>query len=308
YWVTRDPSVTGPIVASLDTLPPDVSATIQPSTLDFRGGAISELVRLTFSTIAGPTMPDTVVTLRFVGPGVGLSFPILLYGSCPQLNRNFVIRGQISYANPVEDVRPLSGAEVEIFRYRSDWFHDRVGVTSTDSGGRFSLDLDASRDGDYYARVRLFSPEVRLEDACNSSIWSFDTPHRSNSGGLIDVGSILISVNNGQGTPRAAVWQGVRNAALELLSLTKDKPATYYGLGDVKIVVFRGRIVPLTWYDEIHWAHGYQTGELRSNPQRVPTHEFAHVFRDRLDDDRAHWDADDLVHLYGRDHDYCIGR
>ncbi len=100
-----------------------------------------------------------------------------------------------------------------------------VDVTYTDDQGRFSRYLYASKDGDYYARLRLFSAEVQLEDACNSSVWSIDTQHQTNRGGLIEVGSLQISRDGGTGTPMAAVWQGFRDAALEFRETTQGETA-----------------------------------------------------------------------------------
>ena len=306
YWVIRDPSVTGPITISLEGLPADVTGTVDPQTLSFPGGAIGERVTVNLSTIAGPTVPDTAATLHLVGSGIDLPFTVLVHGSCPQQNRNFVIRGQFGYlnANSVEPgvgFQPLKGAQVEFFRYRSDWYDDKVGETYTDDQGLFTLDLYASIDGDYYARLRLFSPEVEVEDADNSSVWSIDTTHQSNSGGLIEVGTIQISRDGGEGTPRAAVWQGFRNAAREF----PDKFGEAVPGGFFKVQIWRGHLTPLTWYDEVHWAHGYRTGE-NGNPYRATTHEFAHVFRDVLDGPESHWHGDDLLYVYGRGHGSCI--
>ena len=306
YWVIRDPSVTGPIAVSLEGLPADVTGTVDPQTLSFPGGAIGERVTVNLSTIAGPTVPDTAATLHLVGSGIDLPFTVLVHGSCPQQNRNFVIRGQFGYlnANSVEPgvgFQPLKGAQVEFFRYRSDWYDDKVGETYTDDQGLFTLDLYASIDGDYYARLRLFSPEVEVEDADNSSVWSIDTAHQSNSGGLIEVGTIQISRDGGEGTPRAAVWQGFRNAAREF----PDKFGEAVPGGFFKVQIWRGHLTPLTWYDEVHWAHGYRTGE-NGNPYRATTHEFAHVFRDVLDGPESHWHGDDLLYVYGRGHGSCI--
>jgi hypothetical protein len=304
YLVLRDPSVAGPINVSLEGLPTDVMGTVDPQILSFPGGAIGERVTVTLDTIAGPTVPDTLVTLHLVGNGIDLPFTVLVHGSCPQQNRNFVIRGQFGYlnANSVESgFQPLKGAQVEFFRYRSDWYDDKVGETYIDDQGRFTLDLYASIEGDYYARLRLFSPEVEVEDADNSSVWSIDTAHQSNSGGLIEVGTIQISRDGGEGTPRAAVWQGFRNAAREF----PDKFGEAVPGGFFTVEIWRGHVTPLTWYNEVHWAHSYATGEF-GNPYRVTTHEFSHVFRDVLDGPESHWHGDNLLYVYGRTHGPCI--
>ncbi|MGZ6392265.1 MAG: hypothetical protein ACXWQZ_23750, partial [Ktedonobacterales bacterium] len=133
YMVIRDPLVTGPISASLEGLPADVTGTVSPSTLQFPNGAIGQQVSVSLTTIAGPTIPDTWITLRLTGPDVDMPFRILVHGSFSQQNRNFVIRGQFSYIDPADSgaPMPLIGAQVEIFRYRSDWYDDRVDVTYT---------------------------------------------------------------------------------------------------------------------------------------------------------------------------------
>jgi hypothetical protein len=306
YVVIRDPSVSGPINVSLGGLPADVTGTVDPQTLEFLGGAIGERLSVSLTGIAGPIVPDTTLTLRLTAQGIDMSFSILLHGSCPQQNRNFVIRGQFLYVNE-GDVQPLRGAQVEIFRYRSDWYDDRVDSTFTDDEGRFSRDLFASLDGDYYARLRLFSAEVQVEDADNSSVWSIDTQHQTNRGGLIEVGSIQISRDAGHGTPRAAVWQGFRNAALEFQQ-TCGRPVPG---GFLNVVVFRGMITPLTFYDEVHWAHAYPSGTVFFPEQtaircyRAVSHEFGHVIRHLLDGSFFHWNDDSTLYLYGRSHGPC---
>lgn len=306
YWVIRDFRVTGPINVTLQNLPADVTGTVTPDNLTFPGWTIGQQVRVALRTIAGTNVPDAWVSLHLTGPGVDMSFPILVHGTCAQNNRNFVIRGQIRYRNDdsVEprpsgtEFRALQGAQVEIFRYRSDWYDDRVAVTETDSQGNYVAELYASTDGDYYPRVRLVSPEVKLVDAENSSVWSIDGAHRSNRGGLIET-SIDIWRDGGKGTPRAAVWQGFRNAALEF-QCTVGQPVPG---GAFDVEVWRGS-GPLTFYDEVHWGHGSPTGE-NGNPYRVTFHEFAHLFRDVLDGGEAHWHLDDLSYVYGRYHDAC---
>lgn len=305
YWISRHHSVNGPISVALENLPPDVTGTVDPDVLAFPGGATGQRVSVNLTTIAGPMVPDTWVSLVVVGAGLRMSFPMLVHGSCPQQNRNFVIRGQFGYVNseeaePGKGVQPLRGAQVEVFRYRSDWFDDRVGGTYTDDDGRFSLDMYASIDGDYYARLRLYSPEAQVQDADNSSVWSIDTPRQTNRGGLIDVGSHYVSRDDGKGTPRAAVWQGFHDAVIEFQGATGGPVPG----GLVNVEIWRGHVTPLAFYSEVHWAHGYQTGEAW-NPYRVPMHEFAHVCRDVLDGDEAHWHWDNLSFLYGRKHSAC---
>ncbi len=310
YWILRDPSFSGTLNVSLEGLPADIGGTVNPETLQFPGGATGERVTVSLTAVAGPVVPDTSVILRLTGAGTDLSFPILLHGTCPQQNRNFLIRGQFSYIND-NDVQPLAGAQVEIYRHRSDWYDDRVDVTSTDDQGNFSRELFASIEGDYYARLRLFSAEAQVEDACNSSVWSIDTPHQSNAGGLIDVGSIQISRDGGSGTPRAAVWQGFRNAVLEFQQVTEGVSSALTASGFVNVVVFRGHLTPLTHYEEVHWAHGYTSGDAFFPEPTAPicyqstSHEFGHVVRDRLDGGFSHWSNDDSLYLYGRFHDSC---
>ena len=307
YWVLRDPSYAGVLNVALEGLPADVSATVSPQPLTWPGSVTGQRVTVAVTSLAGLPVPDTTINLHLTGSFVDLSFPILLHGTCPQQNRNFVIRGQFLFTN-MGVTRPFDGVQVEIFRYRSDWFDDRVYGTQTDHQGNFSAELFAAEDGDYYARLRLWSPEVQLEDACNSSVWSWDTPHHSNRGGLIDVGTWVTSRDGGAGSPRAAVWQAAHDAILDFQNLTfHDGGASGPAWGFLNIIVFRGQLTPLTWNDEIHWAHGYPTGEPW-NPNRAVVHEYGHNIRDRLDGDLWHWLADDARYVYGRAHEHCRGQ
>jgi hypothetical protein len=305
YWVLRDWTVTGVFAVALEGVPTGVTSSISPSALTFPGGVVGEQITIELTSIAGQPVQDTWMNLHVTGPGVDKSYPILIHGTCPQQNFNFVMRGQFNCINRGA-LRPLDGVQVEIFRYRSDWFDDWVGGTYTDAHGNFAVELFASIEGDYYARVRLFNNLVQLEDACNSSVWSWDTPHHSNRGGLIDVGSWTISRDGGRGSPRAAVWQGCRDAIVDFHAVTAGEPTTWRARGFLNIIVWRGT-GPLTWFDEIHWRHGNDTGE-DWNPYRVCFHEYGHVIRDKLDGDLWHWHADDLHYVYARFHSSCNGQ
>ncbi len=299
YVVVRHPSVSGPISIGLEGLPADVTGTVDPPVLGFAAGALGERMNVRLTTIAGLTIPNTWAALHLTGPGIDLSFPILLHGRCPQQGRNFVIRGEFLCIN--EGVsRPVSGAQVQIYRNVPLWWDDHVDTTYTDNAGRFSRELSASEDGDYYARLRLFSPEVQVVDAENSQVWSIETRAKSNRAGLIDLGSLEISSDNGAGSPRAAVWQGFQNAVLEF------RRTTGHGIpqGQLNVEIWRGHVTPLTFYDEVHWAHGYHTGDS-GDPYRVTFHEFGHAFRHVLDGSFAHWSYDNGTFIYGRTHGYC---
>jgi hypothetical protein len=311
YFVTRDPGVSGPLDVQLEGLPADVTGRVNPEQLDFPAGAISQRVTINLTTVAGPRVPPTFVTLRLTGQGVDVPFAIPVFGSCPQDNRNFVIRGQFYYLNQGEiGIQPLHGVQVEIFRWNGDWvFDDRVGGGFTDDEGNFSCDLHASRDGDYYARLRLHSLDAQVMEAYKSSVWSWDSPRQTNRGGLIDIGTWLFSRYEGKGSPLAAIWQGFRNAAVEFQQTT-GRPVPG---GLVNVENWLGHLTPLSFYNEVHWADGYTTGSLRflGMPQvrcyGVTSHEFGHVVRDVLDGSEAHWHADNLVYVYGRHHDHCAG-
>lgn len=301
YWIIRDFRVRGPIDVALENLPPEVTATVTPATLDFPGWVIGQRVSVTLTTIGGLTVSDAWVPLHLSGSGVDLSFPILVHGACPQQNRNFVIRGSFWYINAGDAARPLTGAQVEIFRYRSGWFDERVDVTYTDEQGAFSRDLYSSSDGEYYARLRLASQyDAQVEDADNSSVWSIDTAHQWNRGGLIDIGGVTISRDGGSGTPRAAVWQGFCDAIREFRNTAQQSPPGGY----LNVIIYRGHVSPIAWYNEVHWPHGLKTGETK-NRYRGTMHEFAHVFRDVFDGSQWHWNDDNRVYLYGRKHTRC---
>lgn len=293
YLVVRDYRISGPLQVSLENVPSGVTGSVTPTTLTFSAGAIGQEVVVTLNTVAGPAVPIVSIGLHLSGPGVDLRFPILIFGTCPQQNKNFAIRGEFRVIDHFSD-QPLVHAQVEFFRYRSDWYDDWVGSTFTDSDGRFTQDLFASIDGDYYARLRLANEDLNLEDADNSSVWSIDTPHQSNNSGLIDTGITTIIRDSGAGSPRAGTWQAFRKdiAAFRNLGALPFLPGGFLGVID-----YRGHVVPLTFYDEVHWSHGYNSAGS--------THEFGHVIRHSLDGDGNHWNLDNLQYLYGRDHDHC---
>src|SRR5205823_2327296 len=117
---------------------------------------------------------------------------VVIHGTCPRHNDDFVIRGTFSCDN-LGQVFPIDHAYVEFFRYRSDWFDDLVGATITDGTGSFEGHLSASIAGDYYARVHLDDKQgVHLNNSWESSFWSIDTAHRSNRNPLIDFGNFTI--------------------------------------------------------------------------------------------------------------------
>lgn len=293
YSVVRDDRVTGPLKVDIADLPPDVIATVAPQTLTFAAGAIGDSFVLSLTAIAGPAVPDHTITLRLTGPNADLRVPVEIHGACPQQNRNFVMRGQYRVIDRGVDAS-LQRAQVEFFRYRSDWYDDKVGETETDADGRYSMDLFASIDGDYYARLRLANGQLHLMDADNSSVWSIDTSHRSNRGGLIDNGTVTISRDGGSGTPRAAVWQAFRR---DIEDLAAQNPLGFVPGGFLGIVIYRGHVTPLTFYDEVHWPPGYSSS--------ATTHEFGHVLRHSLDGDGNHWNQDNFEYLYGRSHTHC---
>jgi hypothetical protein len=303
YTVVRHPSITGPINVALEGLPANVTGTVDPQTLWFAGGAVGERINLRLTTVAGLTIPNTWASLHFTGPGIDTSFPILLHGRSPQEGHNFLIRGQFFFLNNTNvdpHPRPISGAQVWIYRDDPYWFDEIVGTAYTDDQGQFSLAVYTSEDDYYYARLRLYNSDVQLLDAENSEVWSFETQHRSNREGLIDLGSIMISHDNGLGTPRAAVWQDFCEAVHKFRQTTSNNIPQ----GQLKVQVWRGHTTPLTYYDEVHWAYGYETGESW-NTNRAVFHEFGHAFRHVLDGSFAHWSWDNGTYIYGRSHGHC---
>jgi hypothetical protein len=303
YTVIRHPSIHGPINVTLEGLPANVTGTVSPQVLQFAGGAVGERLNVRLATIAGVTIPDTWAALRFAGAGIDTSFRILLHGRCPQQSRNFVVRGQFLCQNAIavdEEPRAIAGAQVWIYRDDPYWFDEVVARTYTDAEGRFTQDVYTSEEGEYYAKLRLYNGDVKLVDAENSQVWCAETqPHLSNREGLLDFGTRVISSDNGAGTPRAAVWQGFQEAIEEFQGLMG------HGIpqGQLNIEVWRGHIWPLTYYDEIHWAHGFATGG--NFRYRNTYHEFGHAFRHTMDGSNWHWDADNTRFIYAREHDHC---
>lgn len=307
--VIHDFRVAGPVALQITGVPSGVTANMSPSNLTFPGGARGQGVTLTLAAVAGVTVPDTPIQLEATNGVVDTKFVIFVHGTCPRHNKDFVIQGTFFCESAFGVVKPIAHAQVEFFRWRSDWFDDWVGATITNDDGSFRQDLWASIEGDYYARLRLDDKEgVHLNDNWTPSMWSIDSQHESNKQPLIDLGNILISRDNGWGTPKCAVWQAGRTAYQEYKTTIGSLPPD----ADYSLVVWKGALTPWSSLATTNWADDYPTGL----PGWVPNgdvfhddmtniHEFGHTIRHSVDGDVSHWINDAAQYNYARTHNFC---
>lgn len=307
--VIRNYRVTGPVTLQISGVPSGVTASLSPSTLTFPGGATGQGTTLTLSEVAGILIPDTPIQVQASDGVLGTTFVIFVHGMCPRHNKDFVIQGTFSCESVWGSVKPISHAQVEFFRYRSDWFDDWVGATITNDDGTFRQDLWARIEGDYYARLRLDDKEgVHLNDSWTASFWSIDSPHVSNRNPIIDLGDLVISRNNGWGTPRCAIWQGAHDAYQEFHKTVGSLPPD----SDYSIVLWKGFQVPISRLATTDWPDNYPTGEPGWAPsgetfhdEMTNFHEFGHTIRQSVDGDYNHFINDVITYDYGHSHYYC---
>jgi hypothetical protein len=152
-----------------------------------------------------------------------------------------------------------------------------------------------------------------------------DTPHQSNSQPVIDSGGLLISRDNGSGTPKCAIWQGARTAYQEFKTNFGVLPPP----ADYSIVMWKGSIpeVPYSTLATTNWPDNYPTGSSGctlhhdasapidfADPMeaeclfqifQTSIHEFGHTIRHSLDGDQAHFLYDVQKYQYVHSHNDC---
>ena len=307
--LTRAHVVNPPVTVTVDGATLPLVASVDPSVVPFAGYAAVAPVSLHLSVPGAVDVPATWLTVTAQSAGWKRNFRFLVHGMCPRQNQNFMISGAFTCHTVYGKEFPLAHAQVEVFRYRSDWFDDWVGDTITDAYGHFEKELWASSEGDYYARLRLDDKEgVHLNDSWTASFWSFDTGRQSNRQPIIDLGNWVISKDNGLGTPRCAIWQGARTAYHEFKSTVGRLPPD----ADYSIVMWKGFLTPISRLATTDWPDNYPTGEFGAHQNgdiyhdyRANFHEFGHTIRQSVDGDYSHFMVDASVYFYGHQHGYC---
>ena len=213
---------------------------------------------------------------------------------------NFTIDGSW-LSNNRGTVSPVEGARVEFWQQVSswvDWFDRHISSTYTDANGQYAGDFSSGHQHDFYARLVLNDDQgARLHNWWTGSSWSTDTGTGSNTSGNIHH-DLVISRDGGTGTPRAAIWQGARNAAQEYRSSVGAPPPD----SDYDIAV-ETTIFPTPWstLSTPHWPDGYDT--RGRDTYSVNFHEFGHTVRHSMDGDFAHFLFDAIRFVYPRTHD-----
>ncbi len=290
FTVLRHPTVTGPVTLAISNLPPEVSYSFSPSSLTFASWAIGASSTLTLTASAGIQIPDTVIQIELADESIHENFGLLVHGTCPRQNKNFIMRG-VFRCNNRGFVEPLANAEVEFYRYRSLRSDDLLGSTVTDADRSYETSRWAWDEADYYARLRLNDPgKVYLIEAVNSSVWSKDTDHKSNKDPVIDFGQYTIFRDGGQGTPKCAIWQGAEHVYREFHNTVGQDPP----IGNYEILMWKTIQTPYSFLSTTNWPDNYETGDfLGRRPKgsdlfldyETSFHEFGHTIRHTYDGD-----------------------
>ena len=322
YWILRAPTIPGPTDIRFINLPPDVHVVFTPTKLTYPGWATGEQVTATFTVNSGVTFADQVIEIEASDGSNKVSNQIILHGTCPRHNKDFTIRGSF-FSNNVGVIFPMEGALVELYRDVGWGGADQhVGSVKTDSNGLFEAHLWANDEDTYYAKLLLNDVQgVYLHECWNSSIKDYNSALRgSNSDPVIDVGSTLITRDDGSGTPYSAVWQGSRAAYQEFINTNGSPPP----IGDYEIVIqFTKVLTPWTARSTTNWEDETRTTKFSNVPPIAPTtpgfdpyfsqfnnyavnfHEFGHALRHTVDGDQRHFTDDASRWTYGRGHGLC---
>lgn len=317
FWVMRQPAVTGPAQVSVTGLPSGVSVKLNPATLDFTGGVVAQLVTATFTMTAGVTFPDQVVWAE-IADGINRNaYGLILHGTCPRHNKDFLIKGSF-FSNYLGVIVPVSGAIVEIYRDVAWQVDQHVWSVRTDRDGNFEARLSADEEDTYYAKLRLNDGEgVYLRDWWTSEIKDFNSVNRgSNRDPVIDLGATVISRDDGASTPKTLIWQGGRAAFQEFIEATGTPPPT----GDYEIVI-QNTASGMVWTarSTTNWEDTWRTGGKPQRPgdpffneyfsqfknYRTNFHEFGHALRHTVDGDQPHFMGDAARWTYARGHTLC---
>lgn len=316
FFVQREGTIAPPIDVTIEGLPPNVTATVTPPQLTFPGSITGEGFTVTFTTVAGLPSPDAMASIHLTGTGVDQRFAILITGTCPRHQMDFVVRGAWLCDNRGAIV-PMQHAVVEFFRHRSDWYDDKVGEVVTAPDGSYTIALWASEPGDYYARFHTDDHlGAHLNDWWESSFWSIDSEHISNTNPLIDFGSIVIWRDDGAGTPKCAIWDGAHQAHEELNRTVDPGHQAYWPVYDYSIVLQNTPgLTPWSELQTTNWPDDYETAGAQDAQGGDPLfvryegsiHEFGHCIRQTLDGDYTHFSNDNSLYTYARPHSYCTG-
>ena len=195
-------------------------------------------------------------------------------------------------------VKPLAGARVELFRSRSYWRDEKITTRHTGADGRYAINVNASDNFDLYIKVLLHDDDgVELENWYSPFTWETTTSTKRSRSGTIDLGTWQID-KDGSGTPKCAIWQGVRNAYGDYRQVVGARPPS----PKIKVEAeFPCCGTPFTLRSAIQWPGG---SEVRPN-YTVPSHEFAHTVRHTFDGNIAHFGLDAARYLYPRVHESC---
>jgi hypothetical protein len=312
FFVQRVAAVAGPLNVAVDGLPSSVQAQITPASLTFPNGAFEQSVTVVFTAVAGVAVGDTMASLHITGGGgIDQRFAFMIFGTCPRHQMDFVARGAWFCQDVGNHIFPLQHAVVEFFRYRSDWYDDKVGEVVTNDDGTYSIDLWAGRQGDYYSRIHLDDHlGAHLNGSWDLNFWSTDSEHLSNQKPLLDFGSLVISRAGGMETPKCSIWNGAHQAHEEYKRTVP--PPNPQPVPDYSIIIWEGFRAPYSSLASTNWPDAYSPSITPGYTQfddfrdfMVNFHEFGHTIRQSVDGDYTHFVNDASLYTYARFHGYC---
>jgi len=322
YWIQRNQAAAPLTVIKFLNPTPDISVSFSTDHLTFPGGAVAEPVTITFEITSGLLINNQVLFFLVVDDkGNRLEFNLILSGTCPRHNNDFIIRGDFQSVQ-AHKTFPVDSAIVEIYRdagWRGGDQH--VGSVRTDANGHFEVKLWADDVDNYYAKLLLNDGAgVYLHDWYDPNIkWYNSANGGDNDKPVIDLGSTIILADGGNGTPRSAVWQGARAAYQEFIDLFGVAPP----IGDYEIVI-QNVLQPWTARSTTNWVDGVPTFSPERGGPIPPTdfslfrpyrsqfttysgmfHEFGHALRHTVDGNQSHYLADAARWTYARGHTIC---
>jgi hypothetical protein len=311
YLVWRAPSLAAGAPVSIDGLPPNVQADVQPSQLTFPGGALAEAVTVRLRMLSGQVVPDTTISLH-VG---GETFDVRLFGTCPRQQKNFEMRGRIVCVYQMLEI-PLPSAEVRLLRQGYAGIDQELDVILTDQDGRFRFEIATDQVATYYARPALYDRNrVWLTSAAaGSRLWWQPLDLMTNDRPLLDYGDVYFARSDGARIPECVPWNGARFGYYDVKATTGyDHPHP-----TMEVIVSAAYQAPFALQGTINWPDNYVPGfpadPMTAGPPSAVIdnaryqsllHEMGHTIRHTLDGEHRHFLEDVWRFGYARKHTAC---
>lgn len=234
---------------------------------------------------------------RLIGPRIVVTLVALatlaLAGAPASYGATTEIRGAFACG---ADGRPLAGARVELWQMHERWLPKvwpNIALRSTvranaDGGWGFRV---SGGESNWFVRVVLVGEHTAVRDFPWPWNWFADTLRSQNDRPLRDYGTQTVPGY------QCAVWNGFNDAGVEYRQQVGAPPPQ-----GVTVVQAGAPTAgqPFALYDEVWWPSGHPV--QAENGTSKAKHEFAHVFRHRLDGDGGHFFGDATYFWYLRHH------